>query len=53
MTDQESSGDMDNGVEKEEGERERGALAAWNQFHMMSDRLSWNHYTTPRDKGML
>lgn len=38
----ESSGDTDNGVE-----RERGALAAWNQFHMMSDRLSWNHYATP------
>lgn len=20
------------------------ALTVWNQFHMMSDRLSWNHY---------
>lgn len=32
----------DNGIE-----RERGALVAWNPFHMMSDSLSWNHYETP------
>lgn len=38
-----TSGDTGNG----------GASAAWNQFHMMSDSPSWNHYVTPRDKEAL